>query len=77
MITDILLSLDDKYLYFTNWLHGDVRQYDVSDPANPKLTGLYSQEEKDAQKRVSYKIVQRLNTKFQLRSSILGWNARQ
>ncbi|XP_012271955.1 selenium-binding protein 1-A isoform X2 [Orussus abietinus] len=39
MITDILLSLDDKYLYFSNWLHGDVRQYDISDPKNPKLTG--------------------------------------
>nr|XP_022915697.1 selenium-binding protein 1 [Onthophagus taurus] len=39
MITDIILSLDDKYLYLSNWFHGDVRQYDVSDPANPKLTG--------------------------------------
>ena len=39
LITDIILSLDDKYLYFSNWLHGDIRQYDVSDPANPKLTG--------------------------------------
>lgn len=39
MMTDILLSLDDRFLYFSNWLHGDVRQYDVSDPANPKLTG--------------------------------------
>ncbi|MEM8751947.1 MAG: selenium-binding protein SBP56-related protein, partial [Pseudomonadota bacterium] len=39
LITDILLSMDDKYLYFANWLHGDLRQYDVSDRANPKLTG--------------------------------------
>lgn len=39
MITDILISLDDKYLYFNNWLHGDLRQYDISDPSNPKLTG--------------------------------------
>lgn len=39
LITDILLSLDDRYLYFSNWLHGDIRQYDLSDPANPKLTG--------------------------------------
>ncbi|XP_076183640.1 methanethiol oxidase [Ptiloglossa arizonensis] len=39
MITDILISLDDKYLYFSNWLHGDVRQYDISDIRNPKLTG--------------------------------------
>lgn len=39
MVTDILLSLDDKYLYFVNWLHGDVRQYDITDRRNPKLTG--------------------------------------
>jgi selenium-binding protein 1 len=39
LITDLVLSLDDKWLYFSNWLHGDLRQYDVSDPANPKLTG--------------------------------------
>lgn len=39
MMSDILLSLDDKYLYFSNWLHGDVRQYDITDPAHPKLTG--------------------------------------
>ncbi len=39
LITDIVLSLDDKYLYFANWLHGDIRQYDVSDPGKPKLTG--------------------------------------
>lgn len=38
-MSDILLSLDDKYLYFSCWLHGDVRQYDISDPAHPKLTG--------------------------------------
>ncbi|XP_017767162.1 PREDICTED: selenium-binding protein 1 isoform X2 [Eufriesea mexicana] len=39
MITDILISLDDKYLYLSNWLHGDVRQYDISDTENAKLTG--------------------------------------
>ena len=39
LITDLVLSLDDRYLYFANWLHGDIRQYDVQDPANPKLTG--------------------------------------
>lgn len=39
LITDILVSMDDKYLYFSNWLHGDLRQYDISDPSNPKLTG--------------------------------------
>jgi selenium-binding protein 1 len=39
LITDLLISMDDKYLYFSNWLHGDLRQYDISDPSNPKLTG--------------------------------------
>ncbi len=39
LITDLVLSLDDRYLYFSNWLHGDLRQYDVSDPFKPKLTG--------------------------------------
>lgn len=39
LITDILVSMDDRYLYFSNWLHGDLRQYDISDPSNPKLTG--------------------------------------
>ncbi|XP_067001027.2 methanethiol oxidase [Anabrus simplex] len=39
MITDIILSLDDRFLYFSNWLHGDVRQYDITDTANPRLVG--------------------------------------
>jgi selenium-binding protein 1 len=39
LITDILLSMDDRFLYLSNWLHGDVRQYDLSDLRNPKLTG--------------------------------------
>jgi selenium-binding protein 1 len=39
LITDLVLSLDDRWLYFSNWLHGDVRQYDVRDPAKPRLAG--------------------------------------
>ena len=39
LITDILVSMDDRYLYLSNWLHGDLRQYDVSDPSKPRLTG--------------------------------------
>ena len=39
LITDLVVSLDDRWLYFSNWLHGDIRQYDVSDPSKPKLTG--------------------------------------
>ena len=39
LITDLVLSLDDRFLYFSNWLHGDIRQYDISDPLNPVLVG--------------------------------------
>ncbi|MDF5731315.1 MAG: selenium-binding family protein [Rhizonema sp. PD38] len=39
LITDILISMDDRYIYFSNWLHGDIRQYDITDPTHPKLTG--------------------------------------
>lgn len=37
LITDLVVSMDDRYLFFSNWLHGDVRMYDVSDPANPRF----------------------------------------
>jgi selenium-binding protein 1 len=39
LITDIDLSLDDRFLYVACFGTGDLRQYDVSDPHNPKLTG--------------------------------------
>lgn len=39
LITDLVLSLDDRFLYFANWLHGDIRQYDVSNPSKPRLAG--------------------------------------
>lgn len=39
LITDFLISMDDRYLYLSNWLHGDILQYDISDPSHPKLTG--------------------------------------
>jgi selenium-binding protein 1 len=39
LITDCLISLDDRFLYFSNWLHGDIRQYDITDRRNPKLVG--------------------------------------
>jgi hypothetical protein len=28
--------MDDRFLYFGNWLHGDLRQYDVGDPPQPE-----------------------------------------
>ncbi len=39
LITDINLSLDDRFLYVSCWGTGEFRQYDVSDPFDPKLTG--------------------------------------
>jgi methanethiol oxidase len=38
-VTDINLSLDDRFLYVSCWGTGELRQYDVSDPFAPKLTG--------------------------------------
>jgi len=31
--------MDDRFVYFSNWLHGDIRQYDISDTRHPKLVG--------------------------------------
>jgi methanethiol oxidase len=39
LVTDINLSLDDRFLYVSCWGTGEFRQYDVSDPFNPRLTG--------------------------------------
>jgi selenium-binding protein 1 len=38
-VTDINLSLDDRFLYVSCWGTGEMRQYDVSDPFNPRHTG--------------------------------------
>lgn len=37
LLTDINLSLDDRYLYASCWGTGELRQYDVSDPLHPKF----------------------------------------
>ncbi|MGI8872929.1 MAG: selenium-binding protein SBP56-related protein, partial [Egibacteraceae bacterium] len=39
LVTDIDLSLDDRFLYVSCWGTGEMRQYDVSDPMNPVLAG--------------------------------------
>ena len=39
LISDIDLSLDDRFLYVACWGTGELRQYDVSDLMQPKLTG--------------------------------------
>ena len=40
LVTDIDLSVDDRFLYVSCWGTGELRQYDVSDPFHPVLTGL-------------------------------------
>ena len=37
LVTDINLSLDDRWLYVSCWGTGELRQYDVSNPLEPKL----------------------------------------
>ena len=39
IITDIDLSVDDRFLYVSCWATGELKQYDVSDPAHPRETG--------------------------------------
>jgi selenium-binding protein 1 len=39
LVTDINLSLDDRFLYVSCWGTGELRQYDVSDPFHPRFTG--------------------------------------
>ncbi|TCM84560.1 selenium-binding protein SBP56-related protein [Rhodovulum steppense] len=39
LVTDIDLSLDDRFLYVSCWGTGEMLQYDVSDPMAPKLAG--------------------------------------
>jgi selenium-binding protein 1 len=39
LITDIDLSIDDRYLYVSCWGTGELKQYDVTDPFAPRETG--------------------------------------
>ncbi|HXZ09301.1 MAG TPA: selenium-binding protein SBP56-related protein [Paraburkholderia sp.] len=39
LVTDIDLSMDDRFLYVSCWGTGDLLQYDVADPFAPKLVG--------------------------------------
>jgi methanethiol oxidase len=39
LVTDIDLSVDDRFLYVSCWGSGEFRQYEVSDPFHPVLTG--------------------------------------
>ena len=40
LVTDIDLSLDDRFLYVSCWGTGEMRQYDVSDPRKPEARRL-------------------------------------
>jgi methanethiol oxidase len=39
LVTDLNLSLDDRFLYVSCWGTGEMIQYDVSDPFHPRKTG--------------------------------------
>ena len=39
LVSDIDLSVDDRFLYVSCWGTGELRQYDVSDPFKPRQTG--------------------------------------
>jgi selenium-binding protein 1 len=39
LVTDIDLSLDDRFLYVACWGTGELRQYNVTDPHKPELAG--------------------------------------
>jgi methanethiol oxidase len=39
IVTDIDLSVDDRFLYVSCWATGELKQYDVSDPAHPQEVG--------------------------------------
>ena len=39
LVTDIDLSVDDRFLYVSCWGTGELKQYDVTDPFHPRETG--------------------------------------
>jgi methanethiol oxidase len=39
LVSDIDLSVDDRWLYVSCWGTGELKQYDVSDPEHPRETG--------------------------------------
>lgn len=75
IITDIIISLDDRFLYFSNWAHGDIRQYDITDPEHPKLTGqifLGGSVVKDGGVKVIHDVELKVSIKFFYLSLVLG-----
>lgn len=45
-IADLIISPDDRFLYVSNWLHGDIRQYELSRNCKPRLVGQVSGDRK-------------------------------
>jgi selenium-binding protein 1 len=39
LISDFVISMDDRFMYVAAWLHGEIHQYDISESLIPKLTG--------------------------------------
>ncbi len=39
LISDFVIAMDDRFLYVSAWLHGRLLQYDIRDPARPRLSG--------------------------------------
>ncbi len=39
LVTDIALSVDDRFLYVSCWGTGELKQFDVTDPFHPRETG--------------------------------------
>lgn len=39
LITDVIISHNDRRLYLANWAHGEIREYDIEDPLKPMLCG--------------------------------------
>ncbi|VDK39731.1 unnamed protein product [Anisakis simplex] len=37
MIADLVISMDDRFMYASAWLHGYVAQYDITDPFRVSL----------------------------------------
>jgi selenium-binding protein 1 len=39
LISDFVIAMDDRFMYVSAWLHGEIHQYDITDPHRPKRTG--------------------------------------
>uniref|UniRef100_A0A0N5A825 Methanethiol oxidase n=1 Tax=Syphacia muris TaxID=451379 RepID=A0A0N5A825_9BILA len=46
IVSDIVISMDDKYLYASCWLHGEIHQYDITNSCSPKLVGKHQEKER-------------------------------